>query len=116
MEMKLKSIKLMISAGFSALLVIAFLVPNSLPASPVAFDAAATFKAKCAACHGLDGSGNTAYGKKENLRDLRSAEVKGLSEAQVYEIIAKGRKKMTGFEKTLGADTCKQLAAYVRQL
>ena len=114
--MNLKSVKLIISAAFSVLLVTALFLPVSLQASPVAFDAAATYKGKCAACHGLDGSGNTAFGKKENLRDLRSDEVKGMSDEQLYEVIAKGKKKMPGYEKTLGADTCKELVAYVKQL
>ena len=114
--MNLKSVKLMISTAFSVLLVMAFFLPNSLQASPVAFDAATTYKSKCAACHGLDGSGNTAFGKKENIRDLRSDEVKGMSDEQLYEVIAKGKKKMPGYEKTLGADTCKELVAYVKQL
>lgn len=115
--MKLKSVKLVIGAAFSALLLLALSVSTVLPASsPVAYDAAATFKGKCASCHGLDGSGNTAFGKKENIRNLRSAEVQGMSDAQLYEVIAKGKKKMPGYEKTLGADTCKQLATYVRQL
>jgi mono/diheme cytochrome c family protein len=115
--MKLKSVKLVIGAAFSVLLVMALSVPTALPASsPVAFDGAATYKGKCAACHGLDGSGNTAFGKKENIRDLRSAEVQGMSDEQLFDVIAKGKKKMPGYEKTLGADTCKELVSYVRQL
>jgi cytochrome c6 len=102
--------------GFVCL--IAFLPFGSSQANSeaVAFDAAATYKTKCASCHGLDGSGNTAYGKKEKLRDLRSAEVQGQSDAQLLQIIAKGKGKMPGFEKSLDADTCKQLVAVVRSL
>jgi cytochrome c6 len=79
-------------------------------------DAAAGYKAKCASCHAPDGSGNTAAGKSMKLRDLRSAEVKNQSEAQLYAIIAKGKGKMPGYEKSLGADSCKALAAYIKQL
>ena len=79
-------------------------------------NAAALYKAKCASCHGPDGSGNTAAGKSMKLRDLRSAEVKNQSEAQLYEIIAKGKGKMPGYEKTLGAETCKALVTHMRKL
>lgn len=89
--------------------------PRAVAGSAVV-DAAATYKAKCATCHGADGSGNTAVGKGLKCRDLRSAEVQGQSDAQLLAIITKGKSKMPGFEKTLGADTCKSLVAYVRSL
>ncbi|HWO01745.1 MAG TPA: cytochrome c [Blastocatellia bacterium] len=81
-----------------------------------AADAAATFKAKCASCHAADGSGSTAAGKSLKVLDLRSAEVQKQSDAQLYEIIAKGKDKMPGYEKPLGADTCKALVAHIRKL
>jgi mono/diheme cytochrome c family protein len=68
-----------------------------------AVDAAATYKAKCAACHGPDGS--------------KALNIKGKSDDQIYAAIAHGVKpKMPGYEKTLGADTCRALVAYVKQL
>jgi mono/diheme cytochrome c family protein len=79
-------------------------------------DAAATYKTKCASCHAADGSGSTAAGKALKARDLRSAEVQGQSDAQLFAIIAKGKGKMPGYEKTLGADTCKALVAHIRKL
>src|SRR5262245_37993815 len=79
-------------------------------------DVAATYKSKCASGQGDNGNGQTATGKTLKRRDLRSAEVQGLSDEQLYEIIAKGKGKMPGYEKTLGGDTSKALAAYVRQL
>lgn len=53
-------------------------------------DGAALFKTKCAACHGQDGSGNTAMGKKQKVRDLGSAEVQKQTDAQLTDIIANG--------------------------
>ena len=79
-------------------------------------DAAATYKSKCASCHGANGSGQTRAGKAMKLRDLRSAEVRGQGDEQLYAAIAKGKGKMPGYEKSLGADTCKALVAYVKQL
>lgn len=85
-------------------------------AGPPANDTAALFKARCASCHGADGSGNTAAGKKLNLRDLRSKEVQSQSDEQLYNITAKGKGKMPAYEKSLGADKCRALVAYIRQL
>lgn len=88
---------------------------SSLPvtASPAA--AVATYKAKCAACHGVDGSGNTVMGKQMKLRDLRSAEAQKLTDAKLQAIIGKGKEKMPAFAG-LGADQVKQLVAHVREL
>jgi hypothetical protein len=48
--------------------------------------------------------------------DLRSSEVQALSDAQLYQVIGKGKGKMPGYENSLGAQTCKELTAYVRKL
>jgi mono/diheme cytochrome c family protein len=89
---------------------------NSAVSAVTAADAAATYKGKCASCHGADGGGQTAAGKAMKVRDLRSAEVQGQSDDQLYAAIAKGKGKMPGYEKSLGAETCKALVAYIRQL
>ena len=89
---------------------------SSAGAAVAPADAAATYKSKCASCHGANGSGQTAAGKAMKLRDLRSAEVRAQSDDQLYAIIAKGKGKMPGYEKPLGAETCKALAAYIKQL
>jgi hypothetical protein len=34
----------------------------------------------------------------------------------LYAIVAKGKGKMPGYEKSLKAATCKELVAYIRQL
>jgi mono/diheme cytochrome c family protein len=76
----------------------------------------ALYAQKCASCHALDGSGNTAKGKEMKLKDLRSPEVQKLSDAKLYELIAKGVKKMPGYEKQLGKEKCQALVAYTRAL
>jgi|HubBroStandDraft_6_1064221.scaffolds.fasta_scaffold502903_2 cytochrome c553 len=81
-----------------------------------AVDAGGDFKAKCAMCHGPDGAGNTPTGKNMKIKDLRSGEVQGMSDGDIYNAIANGKGKMQGYLKSLGADKCKQLAAYVKQL
>jgi mono/diheme cytochrome c family protein len=72
---------------------------------------------KCSVCHGQDGSGNTAKGRKLKVKNVRSPEVQKLSEAEMIDIVAKGKgKDMDGFGKELGDDMVKQLVTYYRSL
>src|ERR1700730_550087 len=72
---------------------------------------------KCSVCHGQNGSGNTAKGRKLKVKDVRSPEVQKLSEAEMIDIVAKGKgKDMDGFGKELGDDMVKQLVTYYRSL
>jgi mono/diheme cytochrome c family protein len=72
---------------------------------------------KCSVCHGQDGAGNTAKGRKLKVQSVSSPEVKKLSEAEMITIVANGKgKDMDGFQKELGADTVKQVVAYYRSL
>jgi len=73
-----------------------------------------TYKAKCAACHATDGSGDTAVGKKLGTHDFRSPEVQKMSDAELSEILAKGKNKMPGYEKSLKPDEIKGLVTYIR--
>ena len=77
---------------------------------------AALFKAKCAACHGPDGKGETAIGKANKLRDLSSPEVQKQSDADLTAIIASGKGKMPAYGKSLKPEQVKDLVAYVRSL
>ena len=86
----------------------------SFPAA--ADDAAATYKAKCAMCHGADGKGDTPVGKKMGIRDLTSADVQKMSDAELITITTKGKNKMPGYENKLSAAQIKDLVAYIRQL
>lgn len=75
--------------------------------------AAATFKAKCAMCHGPDGKGETATGKTMKVKDFSSAEVQKMSDEDLTEAISKGKGKMPAY-KTLTPDQVKDLVAYIR--
>src|ERR1700680_82191 len=79
-------------------------------------DAASLFKSKCVMCHGEDGSGNTPSGKALKAKDLRSEETQKKSDAEIAEVITKGRNKMPAFAQKLKPDQIQQLVAYVRQL
>jgi len=109
-----QTIKLSVLGLAVPLLMVASLtwLPFQASAAP---DGAATFKAKCAACHGADGKGETPTGKAMKIRDLGSAEVQGQSDDALLAIVSKGKGKMPAFEKTLGADQCKQLVAEIRK-
>ena len=118
MNFSIKELKKVVTATISlAILGLVFLLQSSSQAaSPVMGDGAETFKAKCTACHGADGTGNTPTGKALKVRDLSSADVQAQTDDQLYDIIAKGKGKMPGYEKSLAADKCKELVAYIRTL
>lgn len=78
--------------------------------------AEATYKAKCAMCHGAEGKGDSPMGKKLNIRDLGSPEVQKQTDAELTTIVTKGRGKMMPFEGKLTADQIGQLVAYIREL
>ena len=78
-------------------------------------DAEKTYKTKCVACHGADGSGSEV-GKKLGTHDFHSSQVQGESEADLTQIIAKGKNKMPAYEKSLKPDEIKALAGYVRDV
>jgi len=86
--------------------------------APAAFaeDAAAIFKAKCAMCHGADGSGQTSIGKSKKIRDLRSPEVQKQTDKEIYEWISDGKGKKSGFKNKLSEAEINSLVAYVRGL
>jgi cytochrome c6 len=79
-------------------------------------DGAGDFKAKCAMCHGADGSGTTATGKALKLRDLGSSDVQSQSDAQLTEIVSNGKNKMPAYKGKLTDDQIKGLVAYIRGL
>lgn len=73
----------------------------------------ATYKAKCVACHGADGKGETATGKAMKVKDFASDDVKKMSDTELSEAITAGKGKMPPF-KTLTADQVKDLVGYIR--
>jgi cytochrome c6 len=79
-------------------------------------DAASLFKAKCAACHGADGSGNTAVGKSMKIRDFHSADVQKQTDAQLSDMITTGKGAMPAYKGKLTDDQIKQLVGYIREL
>jgi len=77
-------------------------------------DGAALYKTKCAPCHGADGSGQTPVGKSLKVRDLRSAEVQKLSDAEITKVLSAGKGKMPASK--LSADDMKAVIGFIRTL
>ena len=93
-----------------ALLAVAFCVGFALSQPALAQDGAATYKAKCAACHGPEGQGKVGPALKGT----------SLSEDQIAGLLTKGddakkpphKKALNG----LSADDAKAVAAFVKTL
>ncbi|HUC55631.1 MAG TPA: c-type cytochrome [Candidatus Cybelea sp.] len=98
-----------ITVGAMVLSVIVFLC------APAKADntAEATYKAKCAACHGPDGKGATSVGKMMKAGDFASEDVQKMSDADLTAAITSGKGKMPAY-KTLTPDQVKDLVGYVR--
>ena len=81
-------------------------------ASPaLAQDAAATYKAKCAVCHGPDGKGG-----KMGTKDFAAPDVQKESDAEMAGIIANGKGKMPKYADKLKDNEIKDLVTYIRGL
>jgi mono/diheme cytochrome c family protein len=57
-------------------------------------DGAAIYKTKCAMCHGADGNPSPAMAKSMGLKSLGSPEVQKLSDAEMKDVVDKGKGKM----------------------
>jgi mono/diheme cytochrome c family protein len=84
-----------------------------------------TWKAKCAACHGEDGKGQTEQGKKMGIGDMSSsAWQKQFTDAQITDVVNKGIKRekngkhqeMDPFSAALRPEQITALVGYVRSL
>ena len=79
-------------------------------------DGAGDFKAKCSACHGATGAGDTTMGKNLKLADLGSADVQKLSDDELNAIITKGKGKMPAYDGKLTKDQISDLVKHIRSL
>lgn len=98
----------------TATLVTAMLAGTCLFSTAAKADVAAaeaTYKTKCAACHGADGKGKEAM----KTRDLSSADVQKQSDADLSGIITTGKGKMPPY-KTMTPEQVKDMVAFIRSL
>ncbi|HET9785003.1 MAG TPA: c-type cytochrome [Terriglobales bacterium] len=86
-------------------------------APPKPQDAGALFRKNCAVCHGADGHGQTAKGRKLKVKDLTSAEVQKLSDAELTKVITQGKPPdMDGYADQLSKEEIQAMVAYVHGL
>src|SRR5919204_3590984 len=57
------------------------------------------YKAKCAICHGADGTGNTVAGRKAKAKDLGSEEVQKQPDDDLIAVVTSGKEKMPAFRE-----------------
>lgn len=93
----------------------AALIVTLIAAAPVLHaDGAATYKSKCAMCHGPDGAGQTTMGKNLKLRDLRSADVQKQTDAEHVKMISDGKGKMPAYKGKLTPADIDAVVAFIR--
>jgi mono/diheme cytochrome c family protein len=102
--------------GSIAKLILATIPVAFVFSSGVRADGAADFKAKCAMCHGADGTGSTATGKALHVRDLASAGVQGQTDPQLTDIVTNGKGKMPAYKGKLTDPQIKELVGFIRSL
>jgi mono/diheme cytochrome c family protein len=93
-------------------LVAGLLAGASLLSAPAKADVAAaeaTYKAKCAGCHGADGKGKAAM----KTKDFASDDVQKMSDADLGGVITNGKSPMPAY-KTMTPDQVKDMVAYIR--
>jgi mono/diheme cytochrome c family protein len=95
-----------------ALSVLLLVTPGAQAADQSAQD---LYGHKCAVCHGKDGAGNTAKGKKVHVKDVH-ANMKDSKEAMI-KIVNKGKgTDMDGYEKEFTKEQIEALVDYYRGL
>jgi cytochrome c6 len=99
---------------FAGLTLFAVSIVRANP-GPDSATSSATFRTKCAMCHGQDGSGSEV-GKSMNVPDLRSPAVKKLPAAQLAQVIANGKGGMPSFKNSLSEEQIHSLVSYIRSL
>lgn len=73
-------------------------------------------KAKCALCHGENGAGDTAHGKKTQTPDLRAEATRTKTDEDLRACIERGEHKMPAFRVRLTDEQVDLLIRYVRNL
>jgi mono/diheme cytochrome c family protein len=95
--------------------VVVFLCVMVSPSHADQASAEQLYKSKCAMCHGADGKGQTPVGQKLGAHDFASAEVQKQSDAELTQIVSKGKNKMPAYEGKLKPEEIKDLVGYVRK-
>jgi len=87
-----------------------------------AADAKENWEKQCLKCHGADGKGQTAMGKKLKVKDYTDAKVQAsMKDEEIVKIIKEGKKEgattlMKAYAEVFSEAEIKDLLAYVRKL
>ena len=76
----------------------------------------ATYKSKCAMCHGADGLGNTPAGKAMKVRSLKSPEDVKAADAELIRQTKQGVGKMPAYAGKLTDAQVRDVVSYIRTL
>lgn len=95
----------------------AFLLAGFMTVPAIAQEGgAAIYKAKCAMCHGADGTGNTPVGKSMKVRSFKSDEDVKASDAALIKDTKDGVGKMPAYAGKLTDAQIQEVVAYIRTL
>jgi mono/diheme cytochrome c family protein len=77
----------------------------------------ASYDKSCKSCHGTDGTPNPAIAKmmKVEMKDLKSAEVQGMSNDDIKKVITEGKGKLKPVKAVTGS-AIDDVVAYVHSL
>jgi len=99
----------------SGILVLA-LASVSLTAPALAQSGEATYKSKCAMCHGADGLAASPMAKAMKVPSVKSDDFAKLSESEMVAATENGKGKMPAYKGKLSDADIKEVVAYMRGL
>jgi mono/diheme cytochrome c family protein len=76
----------------------------------------ATYKSKCASCHGATGMADSGAGKSLKIKPVNDPDVKAMSEADMIKVTTDGKGKMPAYKGKLTDDQIKDAVAFYRSL
>jgi cytochrome c6 len=76
----------------------------------------ATYKAKCAMCHGVDGLGQTPAGKAMKAASFKDPAIVKAPDSELIAAATNGKGKMPAYKGKLTDDQIKSAIAYIRTL
>lgn len=76
----------------------------------------AVYAAKCAMCHGKEGSGDRPMGRVLKVKPFTDPTVLQMTDATMDDIVTNGKGRMPGFAKMLSTDDITSLIQYIHQL
>ena len=110
-------VRQLIAINIAGIALLSFaLASSSAPVQAQGKSASDIYLDKCSVCHGADGAGNTAKGKKLKVKNVRETSQK-MTAAEMIEIVTKGKgDDMDAFGKEFTPAQISALVDYYRSL